>query len=254
MSKPKGFFYRYIMSLFNSTKDDKYIPTNLEIDQELDKLKYCTHYIYPVLVKVIKLKIIYCLKYKWRIYVFWIIVGWILKILLIYSYINYFYPKYIQSKPIIIKQYFYIQKLRTFNEFLNAVGCKESGNNWSSVSKNGMLGRYQFEPNTLKSIGIIVDKEDFLSDTLLQTAAFRRLLYLNSKIFEKYLLKYKGKKLPQSKEIIMTESGILMAFHLKPSAARVYFDSDCKTNNKLIDGNGTPIWEYIKLFSGYELN
>ena len=65
------------------------------------------------------------------------------------------------------------------------------------------------------------------------------------------IYKFNNKKLPGVKCTI-TESGILMSFHLKPKDALLYFNS-CGKDKGSGDGNGTYVTKYIEKFSGYEI-
>ena len=69
----------------------------------------------------------------------------------------------------------------THNDFLDAIGHKESGNNYTIVNTYGYMGRYQFGASTLKGLGFKVTKEEFLNNPALQEEAMQALLEHNSK-------------------------------------------------------------------------
>ena len=56
-------------------------------------------------------------------------------------------------------------------QFLEAIGHRESTNNYSVVNEFGYMGRYQFGRSTLKGLGINVTKEEFINDPKLQEMA-----------------------------------------------------------------------------------
>ena len=61
---------------------------------------------------------------------------------------------------------------KSFIDFRNALGKKESNNNYKSVSKYGYLGKYQFSKYTLKNYGVEnIDK--FLASAALQEKVFK---------------------------------------------------------------------------------
>jgi hypothetical protein len=70
-------------------------------------------------------------------------------------------------------------------------------------------------------------------------------------LHQRYIDHWQNKPIPQDKRYIITESGVLMAFHLLGPSATQYFDSGCVTDGT--DGNGTPVSQYVKLFSGYKV-
>lgn len=240
-------------SLFNLTKNDNKIPTDHELDDDIEKLGWMMQYVWPLLRKIIREKIKLFLKYKWKRTVKYILYISVIITCLFITWNQVVSPSIVdvQHQTDTIVKEVYVTDLKSYDELVDAVGFVESGNNWGIVNEFGMMGRFQFSPGTLKGIGINVEQEYFLNDTLLQLAAFKRLLFINKQHYQKYIDKWNGKKMPQD-DVIMTESGILMAFHLKPSAAIKYFESNC-TDISDRDGNGTPVTVYIKKFSGYKL-
>jgi len=124
-------------------------------------------------------------------------------------------------------------------KFLTDIGYSESRNDYTKVNKYGFLGRYQFSRSTLKLLGIIVSKEEFLENPQLQEDAMFLLLIANKKNLRRYIKKYSNMTI---KGISVSESGIL-ASALK---------SNGKETKK--DALGTSIESYMKRFGGYELN
>ena len=133
-------------------------------------------------------------------------------------------------------------------QFLKAIGHRESTNNYSVVNEFGYMGRYQFGKATLKGLGINVTKEEFINDPKLQERAMHMLLSHNRKKLKRYIKKYEGQIIHG---ILITESGILAAAHL---AGQGNVRKFLKNGFVFKDGNGTKMTSYMKQFGGYILN
>lgn len=132
--------------------------------------------------------------------------------------------------------------------FLGELGQKESSNNYEAVNRLGYMGRYQFGKKTLKSIGINVTKQEFLSNPALQEEAMERLLEANYKSLKRFIDKYEGKTLHG---VEVTKSGVLAAAHLGGAGTvRRWF----RKGSNFKDANGTSITYYMKKFGGYRLD
>jgi hypothetical protein len=132
--------------------------------------------------------------------------------------------------------------------FLEALGFKESSNDYKAVNKFGYLGKYQFSRTTLNNLGYRnVSTRTFLSDPGLQEQAMEDLLVHNTVILRRYIQKYDGKVV---NGIEVTKSGILAAAHLAgPRNVKRWLS----TGKEFSDGLGTKLSTYIERFSGYEL-
>ena len=132
-------------------------------------------------------------------------------------------------------------------DFLNAIGFKESGNRYDIVNRFGYMGRYQFGKRTLRWLGFKMSKEEFLNSPRIQEEAMHTLLTANKKSLQKYIDKYGG---TYHNGILVTESGLLAAAHLGGSGSvRKWF----RTGKIRKDGNGVKITTYMTKFSGYKL-
>lgn len=142
-----------------------------------------------------------------------------------------------------INQYHQIE----LDEFLNAIGHRESTNRYDVVNKWGYMGRYQFGKSTLRGLGYDVSKKEFLSNPELQEEAMLSLLTHNKEKLQKYIDIFDGKTI---NGIYITESGILAAAHLggQGSVKRFF-----KNGRVFRDGNGTKITSYMEKFSGYDI-
>ena len=133
-------------------------------------------------------------------------------------------------------------------DFLNAVGFKESGNRYDIVNKFGYMGRYQFGRGTLKGLGYKVTQEEFLNSPEIQERAMMDLLKHNKKKLQKYIDKYEGQTIHG---IYITESGVLAAAHLGGQGnVKKFF----RRGKKFKDGFGTGITPYMEKFAGYDLD
>ena len=136
----------------------------------------------------------------------------------------------------------------THNDFLDALGHKESGNNYTIVNTYGYMGRYQFGASTLKGLGFKVTKEEFLSNPALQEEAMQALLEHNSKKLRRQIEKYCGTEV---NGIFITESGVLAAAHLAGQGnVKKFF----RKGYEFKDGYGTTMTSYMEKFSGYQLD
>lgn len=156
-------------------------------------------------------------------------------------------------QPIVIEPINYVEldfgiKFKGHQAFLGDLGFMESSNDYSAVNRLGYMGRYQFGSKTLKSIGMKVTREEFLSNPQLQEEAMNRLLEANYKSLKRFIDKYEGKNLHG---VTVTKSGVLAAAHLGGAGAvRKWF----RKGHNFKDANGTSIVKYMTKFSGYQLN
>jgi len=156
------------------------------------------------------------------------------------------------GERVLLRKQFIRDSIRNYHkfeleQFLNAIGHRESTNRYDVVNKWGYMGRYQFGKSTLKGLGYDVSKKEFLSNPELQEEAMLSLLKHNKEKLQKYIDVFDGKTI---NGIYITESGILAAAHLGgQGSVRRYF-----RNGKVFkDGNGTKITSYMDKFSGYDI-
>ena len=140
-----------------------------------------------------------------------------------------------------------IKKIKSYDDFLDAIGHQESGNRYDIVNRYGYMGRYQFGSSTLKTLKIKVTREAFLNSPDLQEYAMKQLLLYNKKKLQKYIDEFDGQIVHG---ILVTESGLLAAAHLGgQGSVKKWF----RTGKIRKDGNGVKITSYMKRFSGYKL-
>lgn len=155
--------------------------------------------------------------------------------------------KEVEMIPVEIKVEPVTIEIKNHHAFLDAIGHKESRNNYKVVNTYGYMGRYQFGKATLKGLGFKVTKEEFLNNPELQELAMQSLLEHNKKKLKKYIEKYNGKVVHG---VYVTESGILAAAHLAgPGNVKKFF----RKGYEFRDGNGTKMTSYMEKFSNYKL-
>ena len=133
-------------------------------------------------------------------------------------------------------------------DFLNAIGFKESGNKYNIVNRFGYMGRYQFGKRTLRGLGFKLSREEFLNSPEIQELAMYKLLQTNKKYLQKYIDEYDGEIVHG---VLVTESGLLAAAHLGGAGSvKKWF----RTGKVRRDGNGVKITNYMEKFSGYKLD
>ena len=133
-------------------------------------------------------------------------------------------------------------------EFLDAIGNRESGNRYTIVNKYGYMGRYQFGKSTLKGLGFKVTEDEFLNSPYIQEKAMQKLLLHNRKRLRKLIEEHCGTVVHG---VYVTESGLLAAAHLGGAGSvRKWF----RTGKVRKDGFGTKITSYMIQFNGYQLD
>lgn len=138
---------------------------------------------------------------------------------------------------------------KSFIDFRNAIGKKESNNNYKSVSKYGYLGKYQFSKYTLKIYGV-ENIDEFLASPELQEKVFKAYVAENKWYLRNEISHYVGKKINGT---LISESGIIAASHLAgPENVKVYLQNN--GNIRFQDNFGTSIRHFIKQFGGYNIS
>lgn len=145
----------------------------------------------------------------------------------------------------------YIQdSLKSDKRFFDKLGFLESGNDYKIINQFGYMGKYQIGRSALTAIGMSgLSQEDFINNPQLQEIIVRLVVKKNKEILRFYIGKFQGKTIGG---IYITESGILAAAQMAPGGVIDFLDSN--GTNIFKDGNGSPITNYLKMFSGYRLN
>lgn len=162
--------------------------------------------------------------------------------------------------------------MKTFNDFLNDLGARESGGNYRAFNKYGYAGKYQMGEAALVDAGYyykpsakynndwkgafrgkdgVYSIQDFLNNPKAQeNAQFiykkRQWGYLKAVGAHNYI----GKVI---NGYTITSSGLLAGAHLKGAGSVIaYLKSNGANNPK--DGFGTSVESYMKKFAGYNVS
>ncbi len=142
-----------------------------------------------------------------------------------------------------------------FTRFINDLGYRESGSNWLSVNRIGCFGEWQFAESTLKYLGFRkITLRKFRANPAifpreLQAEALKALIRVNLV----YLKDYEHFRGDTIRGIAITTSGMIAASHLGGAGSlKKYLNSGGRVNKK--DLFGTSISDYLKRFSGYEID
>ena len=138
--------------------------------------------------------------------------------------------------------------VKNYSSFLDAVGHRESTNNYKAVNQFGYLGKYQFGRKTLNAIGLDdISNREFLANPNIQEEAMLTLLKKNKHTLRREIRKYVGDTI---NGIYITESGILAAAHLAGAGnVKKFF----RKGYEFKDGNGTKMTSYMIMFADYDL-
>jgi hypothetical protein len=133
--------------------------------------------------------------------------------------------------------------------FKEALAFKESRGDYAIINQFGYLGKYQFNKNTLKMVGVY-DTNEFMNNPELQEKAFLAYTSRNKWVLRRDIKRSVGKVINGVK---ITESGILAAAHLSgPGSVKKYLRSGGVTG--FSDAFGTTIDYYMKKFGGYDMS
>lgn len=142
-------------------------------------------------------------------------------------------------------------ELNQYKEFKNALGFRESTNNYKAVSRSGNYwGMYQFGEIARREVNVDVDRVTFVSDSLVQERALYKLLCRNYGYLKDEINQYGGSTINGIK---ITKSGILASAHLVGNGAvKKYLHSGGEIIT--LDGNRTSLEEYMEEFGHYQFN
>jgi hypothetical protein len=133
--------------------------------------------------------------------------------------------------------------------FMKKIEKMESGGNHTVVNQIGMMGKYQFSYNTIRSLGFNITREQFLSNKELQDSVMIAYMKSNQRELAKLIDKYEGKTIAGVK---ITRAAILAGAHFAGSGGmRTFLVTGGSLETE--DINGTTIVKYIKPFSNFNL-
>lgn len=161
--------------------------------------------------------------------------------------------------------------MKTLQDFLDALGKRESGGNYKAFNKYGYAGKYQMGEAALIDAGYykkqgkynndwtgtftgrdnVYSIQDFLNNPKAQENAQisykkRQWLYLKAVGADKFSGKFIN-------GYMITQSGLLAGAHLKGAGGVIeYLKSNGRANSK--DAFGTSVESYMKNFGGYDVS
>ncbi|HKK40805.1 MAG TPA: hypothetical protein VJ963_00255 [Bacteroidales bacterium] len=138
--------------------------------------------------------------------------------------------------------------------FINDLGYRESGNNWLSINSIGCFGEWQFSESTLRYLGykkITLRKfraNPGIFPREMQEKVLRTLIRVNRVLLSDYD-HYIGDTI---QGVRITRSGMIAASHLGGAGSlKKFLDTGGRVNRK--DVLGTSIYDYLRIFSNYDL-
>jgi hypothetical protein len=163
-------------------------------------------------------------------------------------------PEYTQEKVVVIDELPSIIKNKNRGDlasFMRAIAKMESNHDHHVVNRFGMMGKYQFSPKTLRSLGFDVTQEQFLADPELQDRAMIKFIKQNRRALRGIIRDYAGTHTIDGVNI--TESGILAGAHLAGVGGVLSYFRPDQHQHPQSDANGATVELYLKKFSGYTI-
>ena len=151
-----------------------------------------------------------------------------------------------------------------YGDFLDALGWRESTNNYAAVNRFGYMGRYQMGGSALREAGFkdengtwtakahsygVYDSDDFLHSPEAQNAAIaayhtKVCQYIRADRLDRYIgSTYCG--------VTVTRSGLLASCHLVGIGS---MKKALASGTHAYDGNNTPASEYMERFGGFDIS
>lgn len=153
----------------------------------------------------------------------------------------------------------------TTQGYRDAVHSRESvGADYGTISKDGMLGRYQFDPGTLARMGYmsgaqwtgkdgVFSTQDFLSNKQAQENAFSQYETAAWQELQRNgATQYIGQTMPNGTTI--TASSLLMGCQFGCKKVTNYLSGGMQCNASTSDGNGVCVQSFMTTGSGYDVS
>ena len=138
--------------------------------------------------------------------------------------------------------------MKKLEEFLDALGQRESGGNYKAFNKYGYAGKYQMGEAALIDAGYYKKNGKYNNDWsgIFTGVDNIHSIYLKAIGADKFTGKYIN-------GYCITQSGLLAGAHLKGAGGvNDYLKSNGSINPK--DAFGTSVEDYIKNFAGYDVS
>jgi hypothetical protein len=149
------------------------------------------------------------------------------------------------------------RQLHEFNRFLDAIGKRESNNNWKAWNRFGYMGEYQFGKHALIDVGYgQITFKEFVNNPSIFPPETQRLVmvkYLqkNNNIYLNNFIDSVLEKNITIRGTKVTRSGLLAGAHL--GGARGVKNLMLYNKDKS-DAFGSRISDYVVEFSGYDFD
>ncbi len=135
-------------------------------------------------------------------------------------------------------------------QFMDKIAQIETpGGGYHTVNRFGMMGRYQFNPQTVRVLGFQVSKSEFLQSREIQDSVMVAYMRENEKLLKSLIYRYDGKKV---KGVKITRASILAGAHFAGSNGVATFLTSNSTTGT-VDANGTTLRKYMSYFSNFHL-
>jgi len=141
--------------------------------------------------------------------------------------------------------------MKSYAEFRDALGMRESSNRYHIKNKFGYLGKHQFGLSRLSDFGICRRKEGAVgwdNDSFEWVPPYNEEMFLSTTSLQDMVFRLHVADCRQ--RLAEFESGLVAGMHLKGWGGVQALLFEGKAG---VDGFGTSILEYIKKFSGYSL-
>ncbi len=141
---------------------------------------------------------------------------------------------------------------KELTRLIDHLGFKEGSGNWTSINQINCMGKFQFHPETLKTLGYgNIKPDDFkrnpnIFPEELQERVIRELIRSNELVLSRYL-DYVGKVMFG---VTITKSGLIGAAHLAGAGGVISF---LTTGYIAMDANGTTVLDYLREFAGFDI-
>jgi hypothetical protein len=133
--------------------------------------------------------------------------------------------------------------------FMELVGEIESNNNYNIVNSYGMLGKYQFNPTTIRYLGFDVSRDEFLNNPALQDSVMVAYIRYNHTHLTELIDRYEG---TERNGVILTRAAILAGAHFAGTQGmRSYLVQNQIDGRR--DGYGMTVRRYISHFQDFNL-
>jgi len=134
-----------------------------------------------------------------------------------------------------------------FELWAEAISEFESEGDPTVVNAHGMMGKYQFSPETVRGLGFAETPEEFLMRPHLQDEVFIAYYNANRRELRSLINRFNGKTVNGLK---LTPAAILAGAHFAGArGVRRYLEQNIQT----VDSNGTNLTAYMTKFADYKL-